>query len=215
MAALLAPNDAHAVRGALATRLLGRTGADLDRLAHAPVDWEVLNSTGLRDYRRHWERLGILAVIEDVIVAQASRLLAAADGERALTDLRHIGELLQEAASECYGPEELLAWFMRERAGATDDAEAGKERQLRIESEAKRVQLLTSHASKGLEYPSRLPADGLATSRGTPVHSPPPSSTTTPVACASICTRRAFKECKRQVERSSTCRRRCACSTWR
>jgi exodeoxyribonuclease V beta subunit len=152
MAALLEPNDAHAVRGALATRLLGRTAADLDRLARDPVAWERELDWFARQ-RRLWERRGILAVIEELIVAQAGRLLAEADGERALTDLRHLGELLQEAGSECYGPRELMAWFQRERASSSEDAEAGKERQLRIESEAQRVQLLTSHASKGLEYP--------------------------------------------------------------
>lgn len=150
--ALLHPADEYAVRGAMATRLLGKTAADLLQLASDSDAWEQQLQWFVYQ-RQRWERQGPLAVLEGVIEEQAPRLLAAADGERALTDLRHLGELLQEASAECYGPDELYAWFVAERSenGAGDDA--SRERQLRIESETARVQLLTIHASKGLQYP--------------------------------------------------------------
>lgn len=150
--ALLHPADEYAVRGALATRLLGKTAADLLRLASDTDGWEQ-QLQWFVDQRLRWDRQGPLAVLEGVIEAQAPRLLAAADGERALTDLRHLGELLQAASAECYGPEELYAWFAAERTEDTAGADASRERQLRIESESARVQLLTIHASKGLQYP--------------------------------------------------------------
>ncbi len=150
--ALLHPADEYAVRGALATRLLGRTVLDLQRMALDPLEWET-QLTAMLDLRALMDTRGPLAAIESVIDTQAPRLLASANGERVLTDLRHLGELLQAAAAECYGPEALYAWFVSARGGEAAGNEAGRERQLRIESETARVQLLTIHASKGLEYP--------------------------------------------------------------
>lgn len=150
--ALLHPGDEYALRGALATRLLGFNAADLRALAADAAAWERA-LTQFADWRLDWERRGILAVIEAIVVEQAPRLLGAADGERALTDLRHLGEVLQHAAAECYGAEELYEWFVHTRLEGADQHEAAREMQLRIESEARRVQLLTVHASKGLEFP--------------------------------------------------------------
>ena len=149
--ALLHPGDEHAVRGALATRLLGVSASELRCMATDGGAWEDTLER-FCDWRQDWERRGILAVIEAIIAEQAPRLLAAADGERALTNLRHLGELLQNAAAECYGPQELYQWLMRARESG-DQQEAARDMQLRIESEARRVQLLTIHASKGLEFP--------------------------------------------------------------
>ncbi len=150
--ALLQVNDDYAVRGALATRLLGATARDLAQWAADPHAWDA-QLERFSQWRRLWERRGVLAVLETVIAEHAQRLLAAAHGERALTDLRHLGELLQDAASHCYGPEELYAWLIAERDVGSSGEEASREQQLRIESEMGRVQLLTIHASKGLQYP--------------------------------------------------------------
>ncbi|MCP5474546.1 MAG: exodeoxyribonuclease V subunit beta [Rhodanobacteraceae bacterium] len=150
--ALLNANDDYAVRGALATRLLGFDASQLAAMAHSPSLWET-QLARFGDWRQLWDRRGILAVIESIVLQQAPRLLAAADGERALTDLRHLGEVLQAAAAECYGPEELYAWLIATRSEGLTEEDASRELQLRIESEARRVQLLTLHASKGLEFP--------------------------------------------------------------
>ena len=78
--------------------------------------------------------------------------VATVAGERMLTDLRHLGELLQEAWTACGGGERLLAWFARQAAGDADDEDAREARALRLESDAERVRLMTLHASKGLEF---------------------------------------------------------------
>src|SRR5690606_16908158 len=81
--------------------------------------------------------------------AVAERLLARVDGERRLTNLLHLGELLQAESLLRPGLEPLLSWFnaQRESEGAGEDA------LLRLESDAERVQIVTIHTSKGLEYP--------------------------------------------------------------
>jgi exodeoxyribonuclease V beta subunit len=80
----------------------------------------------------------------------AERLLAQADGERRLTNLLHLAELLQQESRQRSGIEPLLAWFDR----AVNDPQNSSENTLvRLESDASRVQIVTIHSSKGLEYP--------------------------------------------------------------
>ena len=97
---------------------------------------------------------GVLALIEALLAERGTALLALAEGERVVTDLRHLGELLAAEESALQGLDGLYAWLLEMRQEGSDgDTEAADERQLRIESDARRVQLLTIHASKGLEFP--------------------------------------------------------------
>jgi len=93
-------------------------------------------------------------VVDQLTQHMALRYLQTLSGERALTDLRHLGELLQAQSESTAGSEELLAWFnaCREDAAAAGN-DAADAAQLRIESDSARVRLLTLHASKGLEFP--------------------------------------------------------------
>ena len=80
-------------------------------------------------------------------------MLSDVDGERRLTDLRHVGQLLHAAASsEQLGVTALTAWLRRRIAEAHDDT-GDEERSRRLESDEQAVQVLTIHRSKGLEFP--------------------------------------------------------------
>ena len=80
------------------------------------------------------------------------RVLGQPDGERLLTDLRHIAQALHEAALEGQlGLTALLAWLRRRREEAS--REGGQERSRRLETDAAAVQVITVHTSKGLEFP--------------------------------------------------------------
>ena len=151
--AVLHPDDDQAVRGALATRLLGATLEQFSAWQTQPAAFE-------RELERFeaWRTLartrGVLALIDTLLAARATALLALPEGERVLTDLRHLGELLAAEEGARQGLDGLYAWLQEMRQEGSDgDAEAADERQLRIESDARRVQLLTIHASKGLEFP--------------------------------------------------------------
>jgi len=147
------PGDEGALRAALATRLLGVGLAELAALRERPDDWQRHEQRFTR-WHRQWREEGVLAVVQSLLHHAAPALLATPAGERALTDLRHLGELLQQAEDEHPGNEQLLAWLAQQRGGqdaASDDA--AEEQQLRIESDARRVRLMTLHASKGLEFP--------------------------------------------------------------
>ncbi|HUD41675.1 MAG TPA: UvrD-helicase domain-containing protein [Dokdonella sp.] len=150
--AVCTPGDAAAVRGALSTRLLGADYRALAAWDREPAAFERERERFVV-WRERARRRGVLAVIGEVIAARAPDLLADADGERVLTDLRHLGELLAEQERRHHGLDALVAWLSamrRDEAAAPDEADA---RRLRVESDARRVQLLTIHASKGLEYP--------------------------------------------------------------
>src|SRR5690606_27561781 len=69
---------------------------------------------------------------------------------RRLTNYLQLAELLQDAQARALGLHGLVDWL----ATAIADANANDERQLlRLESAARRAQVVTLHKSKGLEYP--------------------------------------------------------------
>jgi exodeoxyribonuclease V beta subunit len=151
--AVLHPDDDQAVRGALATRLLGVTLAQFSAWQTQPAAFEP-ELERFETWRVLVRTRGVLALIDALLAARATALLALPEGERVLTDLRHVGELLAAEEGSRQGLDGLYAWLVEMRQeGGDGDAEAADERQLRIESDARRVQLLTIHASKGLEFP--------------------------------------------------------------
>ena len=150
LVAVLDADNEPALRAALLTRLWGGDLAMLATLdAHSPL-WPAI-SARLAALRERWRREGVLGLTRQLAQEAAPRLLATPRGERELTDLIHLGELLQQRAERGGGPRELLAWLGDQRRDE-GDADSADERQPRLESDAKRVQLMTLHRSKGLEF---------------------------------------------------------------
>ncbi|ODS63780.1 MAG: hypothetical protein ABS41_04715 [Arenimonas sp. SCN 70-307] len=150
--ALASPEDEGVLRAAVLTRLWGGTLAQVAALAAGEDAGDAIGER-LQPLRALWRREGVLAVVLALAEAAAPRLLAHAGGERDLTDLRHLGELLQQQAEAGLGPHALLAWLAEQRLDEDGEAPDSEERQLRIESDARRVQLMTLHRAKGLEFP--------------------------------------------------------------
>jgi exodeoxyribonuclease V beta subunit len=145
--------DLGALRAAAATRLWGASFSQLQRWGDDVAQWQPVADT-FRAWNQQWSERGILYVVGQLIDRLASRYLDTMAGERVLTDLRHLGELLQAQGDELTGTEELLAWLAQCREdGAASDNDAADAAQLRIESDSARVRLMTLHASKGLEFP--------------------------------------------------------------
>ncbi|NUO77270.1 MAG: exodeoxyribonuclease V subunit beta, partial [Lysobacter sp.] len=146
--ALLQPGDNGRLRGALASVFLGLDAQAIARL-DAEDAWQREWQLHALEWRERWQRHGPLALVADLCAQQAPRLLALGDGERRLTNLLQLGEALQEADAQALGLHGLVDWLRLRIAEADDNDE---QQQLRLESDARRVQILTLHKSKGLEF---------------------------------------------------------------
>jgi exodeoxyribonuclease V beta subunit len=156
--AVAAPRDVRLARAALATSLVG---LGLDELLRLSTDDERFDARCelLAQLHGSWQAQGVLATVRRALhgFGMPARWLASDDGERRLTNVLHLAELLQAASAQLDGEQALIRWLSQQ----IDDAEAGQgagpgtgeEQVLRLESDADLVQVVTVHKSKGLEYP--------------------------------------------------------------
>ncbi len=146
------PTSAPRARSAALTPFLGWSA---ERVAAADDDaWEEVHRR-LHDWARVLRVKGVASLMETITLVEGlpGRVLVAADGERQLTDLRHVAQLLHAAATaEQMGPATLTAWLRRRLAAAGQET-GDEERSRRLESDEEAVQVLTIHRSKGLEFP--------------------------------------------------------------
>jgi exodeoxyribonuclease V beta subunit len=146
------PASSPRARAAALTPFLGWTA---EQVACADeVAWEQVHRR-LHQWARVLRDQGVAALTQTITLAEGlpARVLTAADGERRLTDLRHVGQLLHAAAvSEQMGTTALTAW-LRQRIAVAEQENSDEERSRRLESDAEAVQVLTIHRSKGLEFP--------------------------------------------------------------
>jgi exodeoxyribonuclease V beta subunit len=149
--ALDAPRRKGSRLAALATRLLGRTDIELEALAESEevkLD-EFLRWTDVFVKEGPSPAVALIDREEGVV----ARLAKGEDGDRRITNLRQLCDLLQAAFAECGNhPAKFLRWYEGEvsRAGGRNEAE---ERQIQLESDAEAVRIVTVHKAKGLQYP--------------------------------------------------------------
>ena len=150
MDAILSPNRVGLIRAALATHLLGYTATALHAL-NADDDALMAEFERFERYRTVWAERGVGVLLRSLLVdfAITERLLTSALGERRLTNLRQLIELLQTAAADHPAPDALRHWLQTEQGEETADEVS----QLRLESDRDLVQIVSIHAAKGLEFP--------------------------------------------------------------
>ena len=152
--AVASPLDGGLARAAFATRTAGLALAALARIAADELAWEE-RVEQLKALHAIWQRHGVLAMLRRFVhqLDLPSSLLREAGGERRLTNLLHLAELLQSASRGLDGEQALIRWFAEQVAGFGERGDGGEERVLRLESDADLVKVVTVHKSKGLEYP--------------------------------------------------------------
>ncbi|MGB0894849.1 MAG: exodeoxyribonuclease V subunit beta [Parashewanella sp.] len=144
------PKNERNLRNALATQLLGYHAQKIHQFN---VDENLRQQLLEQFFNLHqlWLKKGIIPALLSLAneTQLVNRLLKQQNGERRLTDFRHLAELLQQKSTELDGISALLSWFEQQLITTS----SGDEQQLRLESEQNLVQIVTIHKSKGLEYP--------------------------------------------------------------
>jgi exodeoxyribonuclease V beta subunit len=166
LAAVVEPTNAGLLRKALATSLLGLAAHQLVQLEDDAAEWSNW-SNAFRQWNEIWLAQGFVQMFRCWLDHEkvSRRLLGFLDGERRVTNLLHLMELMHRAARDGHlGPAGLLHWLGQSCADAINGI-ASDESQIRLESDEAAVKITTVHKSKGLEYPivycSYLVSEGL------------------------------------------------------
>lgn len=151
LSGLIDMSDSGLVRTGLATDLFGYTARQLDQLRRDEQQWEEVMTT-LSRYQKMWQQEGVTPMFQALLAEQqvVGRLHGAASGERRLTNLLHLAELLQDASRQQFGAEGLLRWLLDQVQAPEEQDDS---RQLRLESDENLVKIVTIHKAKGMEYP--------------------------------------------------------------
>lgn len=164
LAAIAQPGAHRLLSAALGTSLLGLGASDLEALHSEGPPSTGASETGealqldawlerTHQWHAQWVHSGFVQMFNRLSEQTAldGRLLALSDGQRRLTNLRQLVELLHGYAVEKHlGPAGLLSLLKAEIASAGSmPAEAAL---TRLESDESAVKITTSHRSKGLQY---------------------------------------------------------------
>ena len=148
MTAVLAPSD-RTIRPVLIDPLIAippeGLDADTDDLIHGHYE-------RFRELRSIWTDRGFMSMMRGFLDTYEARktLLAQAGGERVLTNILHIAELIHnEETSGRLSPEAVLKWLNTRIKDPGNDEEF----EIRLERDDEAARIVTTHASKGLEFP--------------------------------------------------------------
>jgi exodeoxyribonuclease V beta subunit len=142
------PHRPGMVRAAAATVFFGETAETLVS-GGDPLTDQLADT--LREWAAHARERGVAAVFEAAqLRGMGARVLSWEDGERRMTDLAHVTQLLQDVAHhEQLGLPGLRDWLRKQR----DERSGATERNRRLDSDATAVQVMTVHGAKGLQFP--------------------------------------------------------------
>lgn len=142
------PHRPGVVRAAAATMFFGETAESLAAGGDALTD-RIAET--LREWAGHARERGVAAILEAAqLDGMADRVLSWRSGERHMTDLAHMTQLLQETAHrDHYGLPALRDWLREQR----EERSGALERSRRMDSDAAAVQIMTVWVAKGLQYP--------------------------------------------------------------
>ena len=149
--AVASPRQTGWVRAAVGSRLWALGLHEVLAITQDETQWELLLEQ-FHQWHAQWQQYGMLPMLHQWLHSQqvAQRMLAQPDGERRLSNLLHLGELLQHAAQSLQGEHALVRYLGEQIQSQHHDSEA---QQARLETDALCVKVITYHKSKGLQYP--------------------------------------------------------------
>lgn len=150
LACLLEPANEGKLKSALTGDMLGINANNLEPEADCYIDLDKWFADFTR-YANMWQAHGFYRMFRLFLVEHSvkARVLSLPDGERGLTNFLHLAELIHQKSVEKHlGPVGLLKWLNQQiEQPALNEIE-----QLRLESDAGAVKIITMHKSKGLEF---------------------------------------------------------------
>lgn len=141
------------IRAALATEMIGYSAKQIYELYSDEGEWGKIYLDFI-ELKALWKEQGF-SILMDEISSRFNideNLGSYVNSERRITNLYHLIELLKkEAQRGSPSPFDLISYFKKRRI----EGEQAKndEELVRLESDDELVQIITSHTSKGLEYP--------------------------------------------------------------
>ena len=150
MRAVLAPMDTLKVKTALALPLLNLSTESLLELNEDGYRFDQY-ADRMKELGGVWLEHGILAMIRKTlsVFELPVQWLQSPHGQRKLSNVLQLSELLQAQSVRVHGQKGLLDWLIHALSDESSDAE---EHILRLESDAQLVKVVTIHKSKGLEF---------------------------------------------------------------
>jgi len=131
---------------ALSTRFFSCNSDQLYALKDNEEDWEKYRNQ-VYALRERWLKYGFMSMALELFYQDY--IPDSRHHERALTNALQLVELLQQASQQYRQPEQLIHWLVEQ----TNQQSASAEAELRLESDANLIRIITQHGSKGLEYP--------------------------------------------------------------
>ncbi|MDX1776481.1 MAG: UvrD-helicase domain-containing protein, partial [Desulfobulbales bacterium] len=156
LGAIVTPGHIGRIKTALLTRFMDLQADAISLLqVNSPENEEYIQFwlSKFKNYHELWSRYGFMRMFWAVMQENRGRqrMLASENGERCLTNILHLAEVLhREEVKRAHSMTALLG-FLQDRMTAKRPRAA--EHQLRLESDADRVKIVTIHKAKGLEYP--------------------------------------------------------------
>lgn len=152
LAAFSDPSNVKYVKSALVTDIMGISGEYLDFACQDPLLWDKRHAVFI-ECRHIWNRYGFIKMFRHFMKKERvrERLVQFHDGERRVTNLLHLSEILHRISTEKnLGITGLLRWFSEQMDTLGERLE---EHLLRLESDEEAVKIVTIHKCKGLEFP--------------------------------------------------------------
>lgn len=153
--AIAHPGDFSLLGQALALGWFGYDGQLLYQTLNNESEMDNILARFL-GYYQTWQQAGVMTMMQALLRHEkvATVLSKSMLAERRLTNLQHMLELLQQAViDECLGIHKTLNWLKAAITKAQDNIGISENQQLRLESDADAVKIITMHRAKGLEYP--------------------------------------------------------------
>lgn len=144
------PNLLTNLSSALATQLIGKSSEYIFNLSEQTNFDEEM--TQFIQFKAEYEQSGIFVMLRKMMTHydMPKQILTLHQGERILTNLMHLCELLQSASVVHISLPALIQWLNNQIS--SPDSEQDNHQQ-RLESDENLIKVMTMHKAKGLEFP--------------------------------------------------------------